>query len=221
MPPGASRRVRPRAVRPERPACGGSTFAENPSIWAPAARIIWHADLDPGTLSVTIRPTSSADPDGVDRSALTRWLTIADDEDGREHAVLSNGWKRIRLDVEHGTLRDNRPILVHYRLKGIPSAASKILPLRRFIALCRRGSFAPSLFPRDPRLDRWLLALRVYDALRAGARQQDIVDVLFAAPARTALHDSLKARVRRLVAQARALARGRYRSILSGAPPRR
>ncbi|QNG49728.1 DNA -binding domain-containing protein [Sphingobium yanoikuyae] len=71
---------------------------------------------------------------------------------------------------------------------------------------------------RNRPLDRWLMALRVQDALIAGASQREIAIALFGAERipvdwRSA-SDSLRSRVRRLVREARILAGGRYRGLL-------
>ncbi|QCI78806.1 hypothetical protein E6W36_01835 [Hankyongella ginsenosidimutans] len=64
------------------PAQWGFTFAECPDLAAPEARIIWRADLDPGTLHVVALPTDADDPDGVDPNMLAPWLTVAADAQG-------------------------------------------------------------------------------------------------------------------------------------------
>ena len=127
---------------------GGYTFAENPELEAPEARIIWHADLDPGTLRVIALPSNPADPDSIRTEHIAPWLAIAPDDDGREHAVLSDGWHRIRIDVEEGSIAREEAVLLHYRLLGVASAEPKILPLRRFIELCRHG--CGSAWKKDP-----------------------------------------------------------------------
>ncbi|WP_233503687.1 DNA -binding domain-containing protein [Sphingomonas psychrotolerans] len=75
-----------------------------------------------------------------------------------------------------------------------------------------------SLYPPDRRVDRWILALRVHDALVAGASQREIARVLFGdLPANgegDRRSDSLRSRVRRLVADARLLAGGGYRALM-------
>src|SRR3546814_2211679 len=86
------------------PPSGAFTFAKHPGLAAPEARIIWHADLNPATLDVAVLPVDRDDPDHVALEELAPWLTVVADRDGREHAVLSDGWRHIRLDVEAGTL---------------------------------------------------------------------------------------------------------------------
>ena len=112
------------------------------------------------------------------------------------------------------------PVLLHYHLSGINGLEPKILPLRRFLQLARRGRFAESLFQRDRAIDRWLLLLRVRDALADGATQREIAGALFG-DARVSRDwsgdsDSLRSRTRRLVGGARAMARGGYRRLLGG-----
>ena len=149
-------------------------------------------------------------------AALRPWLTLVTDG-AREHAVLSDGWHHIRIDVERGSLSTDAPILLHYRLNGIPALEPKLLPLRRLVDLYRRRRFSVSLYPRERRVDRWTLALRVHDAVVAGASQREIALTLFgrdpAAPDAVE-GDSLRSRVRRLVREARRLATGGYRGLM-------
>lgn len=219
--PGMRVRATPRAAPPPRRpnrAHGGFTFAEHPDRAAPAARIIWRADVDPGTLSAVATASDPADPDSVRTDRLARWLAVAVARDGREHAVLSDGWHRIRIDVERGSIAREQAVLLEFRLHGVASSEPKLLPLRRFLALCRRGRFARSLFPRDPRVARWLTVLRVHDALAAGASHREIGAALFG-EARVRRDwsgdsDSLRSRVRRLARDAHAMAGGGYRNLL-------
>ncbi|MES1973349.1 MAG: DUF2285 domain-containing protein [Pseudomonadota bacterium] len=199
------------------PSNGGFTFAERPEVEAPDARIIWHADFDPGTVRVVASPVARGDPDAIDPTLLAPWLTLVRDFHG-EHAVLSDGWHHIRLDIEQGSLAGGEPVLLEYRLKGIVSAESRILPLRRLIDLCRNRRFSRSLYPPDRRVDRWILALRVHDAVMDGASQSDIARELFGDALERGegdrRSDSLRSRVRRLVAEARRLAGGGYRALM-------
>lgn len=198
------------------PICGGCTFAESPEVEAPDARIIWHASFDPSTLEVIAEPHRAGDPDALDPFLLAPWLTVVADGGG-EHAVLSDGWHHLRLDVVGGSLASG-PVLLHYRLHGIATVQRKILPLRRLLDLYRHRRFSAELYPRDRRIERWTQTLRVHDALVAGASQRDIGRVLFGGDLAAGTRDaeSLRARVRRLVAEARLLGRGAYRTLLSG-----
>jgi hypothetical protein len=196
---------------------GGCTFAEDPAIAAPEARLIWHADLDPGTLTVEAVPASRSDPDAIDPIALGAWLTMIADRTGREHAVLSDGWHHIRFDVEAGTLSSG-PVVLRYRLQGSVSARPRLLPLRRLVEFSLHRRFARSLYPPDPRIARWLLTLQVHDGLDAGASLREIAAVLYgerrAAADWDGVSDSIRSRVRRLAAEARRLARGGWRSLM-------
>ncbi|MGL4302364.1 MAG: DNA -binding domain-containing protein [Sphingomonas sp.] len=204
------------------PCRGGCTFAEHPDLPAPEARLIWHADFDPGTLGVIAIPADPADPDSIRIDRIAPWLTIAVDDWGREHAVLSDGWHHVRLDIEKGRLEGQEAVLLQYRLHGLASAEARLLPLRRFLDLCRHRRFARSLFPRDPWIDRGIDMLRVHDAIRQGASQREIGAILFG-DQRVArdwndVSDSLRSRVRRLVREARAMAHDGYRQLMRRRP---
>lgn len=203
------------------PPSGSSTFAEDPDRTAPEARLIWHADLDPGTLRVVAEPAADddADADALFLDRLAPWLTIAVDAEGREHAVLSDGWHHIRLDVEAGSLLASRAVVLHYEIAGIARAEPKVLPLRRFLALARHRRFMVTLFPPEPRIGRLIDMLRVHDALVAGASQREIAEALFGRErASKGWHsaDSWRSRVRRLIADARAMAAGGFWSLMNG-----
>ncbi|TPG21785.1 DUF2285 domain-containing protein [Sphingomonas koreensis] len=217
-----SARARPRAASALRRFDGDYAFAEAPERAAPDARIIWDARLDPGTLSVAAVPTSGSDPDGIRVADLAPWLAVARDPDGREHAVLSDGWHRIRLEVDSGSLIDSGSVLLRYRIAGTLGAEPKILPLRRLLHLCRYRCFSRSLFPEDRHMARWVRALRVHDALVDGASQRDIAIGLFGEDRVTDAwygeSDSLRLRVRRLTGLARRLAQGGYRTLMKRSP---
>lgn len=210
---------RPAAARVFTKRCfpGGCTFAENPAIAAPEARLIWHADFDPGTLLVEAVSAVRSNPDAIDPVALGTWLTISADRSGREHAVLSDGWHHIRFDVESGTLSSG-PVVLRYRLEGSVSARPRLLPLRRLVEFSLHRRFARSLYPPDPRIARWLLTLQVHDGLGAGASLREIGEALYGAERVAAdwdePSDSMRSRVRRLAAEARRLARGGYRALM-------
>jgi len=215
---GTCARVRPRAGLARIRFNGGFTFAEQPDRAAPAARIIWHADLDPGTIGVAAVPADPSDPDSLRIDQISSWLAMAVDAEGREHICLSDGWHHIRLDVEEGRLTGQKAVLLHYRLSGLASAENRVLPLRRLLDLCRHRRFARTLYPRDPGIERLIDMLRVHDALGAGASQREIGEALFGTER---VHedwsdgsDSLRSRVRRLVREARDMARGGYRQLM-------
>ena len=141
---------------------------------------------------------------------------------GREHAVLSDGWRHIRLDIEEGSLAGQEAVLLYYRMRGLVSAEARLQPLRRFLDLCRHRRFARSLFPRDPRIDRGIAMLRVHDAIAQGASQREIGAALFG-DERVRRDwsddsDSLRSRVRRLVRDAHSMARGVYRQLMRRRP---
>jgi hypothetical protein len=157
------------------------------------------------------------DPDAIDPFWFRSWLDLVTGADGCEHAVLAEGRCRIRLDVRSGSLRGG-PVVLHYRLSGVSTLRSRILPLRQLLALCTHRRFVMSLFPPDPRMERFVDALRVHDALSDGASAAQIVEAFYGSERAVQDADcgsnSLKSRIRRLVREARAMAAGKYRSLL-------
>lgn len=219
MPPGTYAPARRRAASVSTRATGGFIFAEDPAREAPAARIIWHADLDPRTISALARPADPANPDSVSLERLAPWLQIADGEDGIQHAVLTDGRHHLRLDVTGCPLSREHAVLLRYHVDGLTRAERQLASLHRFLAFCRHGQFHGMLFRPEPGIARRLEVLRVHDALASGASQRDIAAVLFGFR-RTAQEwngpsDWLRSRVRRLVREARTMAGGGYRRLLA------
>jgi len=174
-------------------------------------------------LRVDAVPAVASDKgDALDPAVLKGWMTIVTDGDGREHIVLSDGWRHIRLDVDAGSLATGEPVVLRYHLEGLASAEEMVLSLRRFLHLCRHGTFARTLFAPDRQIPRWITLLRVHDAERAGASQREIAAALYGPVVERAWRDSFdswRSRVRRLVREARAMAAGGYRSLMRGRRP--
>jgi len=199
------------------PRSGVCAFAEASGCPAHRARLLWHAALDTSVLRVAARPISSPDRDAFDLAALADIGTIVVMPDGRGSAVISDGYRHIRLDVELGTLRLG-PVLLTSMFDGLIDIDAKILTLRRLVALHRLGRFARGLHPRERVAPRWIMALRAHDAERGGASQRELAMVLFG----TSGIDSewnkganfRRLRVQRLTRVGRTMIQGGYRGLL-------
>lgn len=188
---------------------------EPPDLPAPLARPVWSADIYSHVLEVEAgRPTEASDSIDVARFGKAASLVTSN---SREHLLISDGLRAIRLDVLTGTLAGG-PAQLRYRLSGLASAEQPLLTLRRFLALWRTGRFASSLHPRETRAKRWLLMLRTHDALATGADQREIAAELLSREAgegrwRSRL-PSVRSQVQRLVRGARHMATGGYFELL-------
>jgi hypothetical protein len=156
----------------------GSTFFEAPETGCPSARLLWHACLHPSVLEVEANPTSSSDPEAFDMAGFKAFAVVAKGSSGMEHIALSDGYRRIRIDVVSGTLLEG-PVLLKHQLAGLAGLNPKILALRRLIALTRTRSLGASLFPIAPQTARIVAALQVFDGLLAGASHRDIAVSLY------------------------------------------
>lgn len=204
---------RPSSVRPD--AWGLHSF-EDPSRPAPAARPVWTARLHPLVLAAAAeRPTLNMD--AFDIAALGALATIVDGRTGKQHVLICDGLRAIRLDVEAGSLRQG-PVQLRFLIRGIRSAERPLLSLRRLLALCRGGRFAQSLHPPDVRASRFILMLRANDAIAEGATQREIAATLLnaeAAEQRWRVNaPTLRVRAQRLVRAAKLMSAGGYRSLL-------
>jgi hypothetical protein len=143
--------------------------------------------------------------------------TIVRAPDGCEHVALSDGYRRIRIDVAHGTLLAGA-VHLDYLLNGLAGVDAKLLTLRRLMALARLGRLARGLYPIERLAPRWVAALRTHDALSAGASQRDVARVLFGIGAGGSdwRHgsDFFRLRVQRLARIGRRMVQGGYRTLL-------
>jgi hypothetical protein len=137
--------------------------------------------------------------------------------EGREHLLLSDGLRTIRVDVLAGSLARG-PAQLFYLLAGFAAAERPLLTLRRLLALRRTGRFSRSLHPRETRAQRWVLALRAFDALATGAGQREIAALLLnreaGEPRWRSRASSIRSQSQRLVRSARRMANGGYRGLL-------
>lgn len=195
--------------------CWGDAFARfgllgpvDPCLDARVARPLWSASVDRSVLSCVVGGAG----DSFDVAVLGGLASMVGG-DGVEHWLLSDGLRALRVDLRDGTLGAG-PAPLRFFVDGLVSGEPALLALRRLSVVARTGRFGGTLFAREPRADRWVLALRVRDALVAGAGQREIAGVLFdISPARWRVAaPSFRLRVQRLVALAR-------RSLIAGSAP--
>ena len=208
------------AVEPGRvgakPQHWGLEAFENPNLQAPRARPLWSRNVHPFVLRVVATRTESP-TDAFDLEGLAKLATLVQRESGTEHLLLSDGLRAIRLDVLVGSLSQG-PVQLGYVLGGVASAEPPLLTLRRLLVLCRTGRFGPSLHRPEPKARRWVMMLRAWDALAAGADQREIAATLLSASAaerrwRTEA-PSLRSQAQRLVRGARRMGKGGYLNLL-------
>jgi len=114
-------------------------------------------------VAVRAIPAERGDPDGLDLERLRALATLARAERGQEYLVLSDGWRRLRLDVVEGSLCERPCVRLHYRLSGFQDLEARLRTLHRLAALRRTGTFEPKLHPTASGLPRRLEALQVAD----------------------------------------------------------
>ena len=188
---------------------------EPPELAVPEARPLWSADADPHVLNVSpCAPTARSDC--FDLGGMANFARL-ETERRAEHLLLSDGFRSIRLDGPSGTFSSG-PLALDYSISGLASAAPALLTLRRLLALLSTGRFSGILHPRERKARRWVLALRAWDGLRAGACQREIAEALLsrsaADPGWRSREPSIRLQAQRLVRLARALGSGGYRALL-------
>ena len=199
-----------------------------PALTSRDARPVWRADLHPQVLQAR----SVASAAGADSFDLARWAPLATlIVDGQtSHLLLNDGRLALRLDVDGEPLTAG-PVRLHYALNGFASLSAPLSTLLRLRQIMRTGEIgAPSAISPFRRA-RDVLLLRIWDGHRSEASQREIGRVLFGEERADrdwdGPSDSLRSRVRRLVRDARTMARGGYRVLLrmdgrsSGGPSRR
>lgn len=210
--PGAAIIADERAIR------WGLHAFERPDLAGPEARPIWRREVYPSVLPA--RATSGGElEDRFELERLRDCATLVKSRSGAEHVLLSDRGRTLRLDILSGTVCDG-PVLLRFELSGMRNVLRPLLTLRQLIALWRVGQFSRALHPPEVRAARWILLLRTYDALAAGADQRAIAAHLLdrdAAGRRWRVQaPALRSRVQRLVREARKMAAGGYLSLLRG-----
>jgi hypothetical protein len=199
-----------------RPEHWGLHAFEGPELAAPHARPVWTAQVHPPVL-MAVAAGAGSGADAFDLGQFRSIATLVRTAAGREHLLLSDGLRTVRLDILAGSI-DAGPVNLRYLLSGLESSEKPLVTLRRLIALHKTRHFSLSLHRREVRARRWVLSLRAFDALVAGADQRKIAAVLLSGMAvepRWRSHaSSLRSQVQRLVRTARHMASGGYRALL-------
>jgi len=175
------------------------------------APVLWSAAVDPSVLRVLAMRSNEA---GVRFDLRDSRVPMAFVRGGDcEHVLLGRGGAAVRLDVVAGSLLDGPVSLAHdLALADEPAMAA----LRRFLHLCRDGVLPVYRPPANQRFKRQAVILRVADALAQGASIRGIGIMLYG-PERVGdewSDEALKSQCRRLIAEARSMARAGYRSLL-------
>ena len=160
---------------------------------------------------------ADGDPDAFDLRRFSAIATVVITPEGREHLALSDGYRRIRIDVEAGSVCHG-PVRFRYRLEGLHGLDARILTLRRLVALSRWGRFVRHLHPPERQAARWIAALRVHDGIRDGASHQGIARALYGSKITDETwgrgSDFLRLRIQRLARISRHMVGGGYRGLL-------
>jgi len=187
--------------------------------------LLWRAEVDPAVVAVRAFPAEPHDADALDLGSLRPFVVAVRSASGQDYIALSDGWRRLRLDVVEGSVGDQRWVRFDYRLSGFRNLEPRLRTLTRLAALRRDGRLAQTLYPTVAGLPRRIEALRTSDALAAGASYRDIALVLFGETRvrsdwRTN-SDYLLSRLRRRAAEARRMLNGGYRMLFESRLGRR
>lgn len=211
----AARSASAGGIECESAAAFGLVGFETPDLKVPFARPLWRSDVDPHVLSVC-RAARGAHHDLFDLrcfAGLVRLSRLGD----RECLLLSDGLHAVRLDGPTGTFTSG-PVCLRYSICGLASGEPRTLALRRFMAVCKTGRFSRALHRIEVRARRWILMLRAWDALMAGASQREIAEALLSRsvgePRWRSRVPSVRSQVQRVARSARAIAGGEYRALL-------
>ena len=178
------------------------------------ATLLWSAEIDRSVLGVLALPASERIGPPIDLAACDAkaFVVIAGD---CQHVLLRNGAGAVRLDVLSGSFIDG-PVSLVLSLIGMDENEPAIVALRRFLHFRRTGRFPAPSGRACQRLRRQVLALRVHDAQAAGASIRDVGVMLFGFDRvqNEWADEALKSQCRRLIALAREMAAGGYRTLL-------
>ena len=179
---------------------------ENPAFAVPQARPVWSAIFDPTVIIATIEDIFADRAELINLCQLAPFVSLAIGDDDVEHLLFSDGYHFIRIDLTGGSLI-GCPSSLRYKLRGIAGIRGPLPALQRLVSLVERGCIPKDREGISNRSKRWILELRVADALASGVSQQEIARVLFGSvitPNRWRADSSAyRQRVQRLVRGAR------------------
>ncbi len=199
----------------ESAAAFGLVRFETPNLKVPFARPLWRSEVSPHVLTVVGEATGEPH-DLFDLRRFARLARLSKSV-ARESLLLCDGLHAVRLDGPTGTFT-NGPVCLRYTIYGLASGEPRSLALRRFMAVCKTGRFSRVLHRTEVRARRWILILRAWDALSAGASQREIAEALLSrsagGPRWRSRVASIRSQVQRLARSARIIAGGGYRAML-------
>lgn len=186
-----------------------------PALGAGEARPVWRAERHPQVLQARAG-ASAVDADSFDLARLAPLATLIVDGQS-SHLLLNDGRHSLRLDVEGHSLTAG-PVRLHYVLSGFSSLVPPLSTLLRLRQLMKTGEIGEASAISLLRRTRYILFLRAWDGVRAGATQRSLAAVLLreeAADVRWRTEaPSLRSQIQRLARGARAMAHGAYWRLL-------
>jgi len=141
-----------------------------PATPVPAARPIWLRPLLPAVFRCRLRAG-----DASQVFAALPWSRAEVWKPGCVHYLLSDGLGAVRVDVLEGRFPSQGSELV-FEVEGPAGLADQLPQLERLRRLLRHETPSRRVSARSA---RWIAALRVHDALAAGARYREIAAILF------------------------------------------
>jgi hypothetical protein len=174
------------------------------------APILWSAAVDPSVLKVVARPARDSEQQAFDLDRCRVPAALARGR-GCEHLLLRSGHGSVRLDILSGTLLEG-PVALLFDFATVDAIEPALSALRRFLHFSRSGTLPRALSHGGQRLRRQILALRIHDAIAAGASIRDVGIMLFGIERVRDewAGEALKSQCRRLIALAREMAAGGY-----------
>jgi hypothetical protein len=140
---------------------------------------MWRADWDPAVLRgrvLGLREEASSGDAPFDFRALGPALRVVA-RDSVDHVRIGDGCRSIRFDLAGGGILE-RPVLIAWRLVGMKRLGPALGALH-LLSRLERGLDPTWRCKADLRAPRWIIALRAFDALAAGASHQDLARGLF------------------------------------------
>ncbi|MDC7682162.1 DUF2285 domain-containing protein [Asticcacaulis sp. BYS171W] len=196
-------------------ATGGYPFAHNEGRLGDRARVFWRPDWDKSVLLVRTLPAYATE-NAFDIHLYRGLATVLVLEEGFEVVLLTDGVHHLQLFVLEGTVL-NGPVYLRYALSGFRHLETRVMSLRRLVGLHQHGQFVSKLYPAETKAERWVQALRAYDAHATGASQREIALTLFGERATENWSngsDFMRLRIKRLINYSKSMIAGAYSDLL-------
>jgi hypothetical protein len=200
------------------PAVFGLVRFESPERDARSANVFWHRSLSREILPlIASKPEPAHQYARLSLDGLQCRMIVQAGRAGEQHILFAEDGRFFQLEVQ-GLPAIDTACLTTEIVFSPRLAAARVQALIRFADMVTHRHLRASLYRPERRASRWMMGLRAFDAMQAGASHRQIAGALFGETIVredwSGRSDYLRLRVQRLLRFSERLVKGGYRHLL-------